>query len=210
MAEQSAKVALGLSNLSATRVLALNTTIVDSMTDNEAFATPTIDLKTLAQQGKAYREEETLISNEEARLKARRTANKAVLAELKRMLTTQGNYVNSVARGNRALIESAGMSAAAEPQPVGKLPTVGSLELAPGGAKGQVSVSWQAVPRKDGGNGYMVHSGPSPDKMTAKEYAHVASLTLKDQPSGQELWVCVQVLGKEPGDCCKPQAQMVP
>ena len=210
MAEQSAKVALGLSNLSVTNLLALNTTIVDSMTANPAFPAPTIDLKELAKHGKDYSDEETSIGNDLARLKARRTANRNVLTGLKRLLGIQGDYVNSMAQGSRALIESAGMTVAAEPQPKGKMATVTGLTLAAGGSKGQVRATWDAVARRGGGSGYLVYSGPSPDQMRAKEYAHVSSFTLTNQVSGTEVWVCVQALGKESGDCCKPTMQMVP
>lgn len=210
MSDQPAKVALGLGPLAPTDVLTLNSTIVGSMTDNDLFPAPTVPLEELSREAKAYSDEETAISNEEAKLKARRTANKGKLTDLKKMMTANGNYVNGVAQGRRAIIEAAGMPASAEPTPVGKLPTVKSLALTPGGAKGLVQAKWEAVSRKDGGAGYMVHHGPSPDNMTHKEYAHTASITLKGLPSGQEVWVCVQVLGKDPGDCCNPVPQMVP
>jgi hypothetical protein len=210
MAEQSAKVALGLTSLNPTDTLSLNSKIVGSMTKNQLFPEPKVALSDLEGRGKAYAEEETAISQDEAKLKARRTANKGKLDELKKLMGVQGNYVDGIAQGSRAIIESAGMPATAEPSPVGKLPTISGLRLSPGGAKGQVQARWDAVGQRSGGKGYMVHSGPSPDNMTHKEYAPTASCTLTGLPSGHDAWVCVQALGADSGDCCQPQMQMVP
>lgn len=210
MAEQPAKVALGLSALKGPATLTLTSTIVSSMTGNKNFLTPTVPLVDLTDGAKAYADEETDITNEEAKLKARRTANEGKLKVLKTMLTTQGSYVDGIAQGSKAVIESAGMPVAATPQAKGKLPKITGLRLSPGGAKGQVQANWDAIGRKYGGSGYMVYWGLTPDSMTHKEYAHTASLLFSNLPSGQDAWVCVQVLGKENGDCCQALPQMVP
>lgn len=210
MAEQPARVALGLTSLNPTDILSLNSKIVGSMTKNPLFPSPKVDLQDLDDRGKAYAEEETLISQEEAKLKARRTANKGKLDELKKLMAAQGNYVDGIAEGSRATIESAGMPASAEPTPVGKLPTITGLRLSPGGVKGSINGKWDAVPQRNGGKGYMVYSGPSPDNMTNKEYSPTNSCTIPNLPSGQDAWICVQALGTERGDCCKAVSQMVP
>jgi|GEM_PF-4686380 len=210
MAEQPAKVAMRLNGLNPTDILSLNSKIVGSMTNNLLFPSPRVELKDLDDRGKAYAEEETLISQEEAKLKARRTANKGKLDELKKLMGAQGNYVDGIAEGNRATIESAGMPASAEPTPVGKLPTITGLRLSPGGVKGSIQAKWDAVAQKSGGKGYMVYSGPSPDNMTNKEYSPTNSCTIPNLPSGQESWIRVQALGADSGDCCKAVSQMVP
>lgn len=210
MAEQPAKVAMRLTSLNPTDTLALTSTVTGSMKNNPLFPTPAVELQDLTDRSKTYADEEVAIAQDEAQLKARRTANKNKLTELKKQLGIQGNYVDGIAQGSRAIIESAGMPASAEPQPVGKLPTVKGLELSPGGAKGQVKAKWESVTQRSGGKGYMVHTGPSPDNMTNKEYSPTAVCILKDLPSGQLIWVCVQALGTDSGDCCQPQSQMVP
>ncbi|MDO7873512.1 hypothetical protein Q5H93_02125 [Hymenobacter sp. ASUV-10] len=211
MAEQPAKVALGLNSLNPSSIISLNATIVSSMTGNKLFTTPAVPLADMSTDAQDYQTEENEINAAEAQLKARRTANKGRLKKVEKNMTQQANYVNGIAQGSRSIIESAGMPASSEAQAKGKLPVVTGLQLSPGGARGQVDAKWGAVSKKKGSrDGYMVYFGPSPTNMTGKEFAHGSSFTIKDQPSGQDLWVCVQVLGKESGDCCNPMSQMVP
>lgn len=210
MSDQTATVALGLGALNPTGVLALNTKMNTAMTDNVLFQTPAVLLTDLVDRGLLYKKEEDDITNEETKLKTRRLLNKDKLTELKKLMTTQGSYVNTTAQGDRAVIESAGMPASAVPQPLGGLPKVVGLVLSPGGAKTQVQAKWDTVAKTLGCTGYMVYWGPSPDNMPNKEYTHTAALLLAGLPSGADSWICVQALGKDPGPCSDPVALMVP
>lgn len=206
------KVKLGLARLSPDGVVALATNIKTAMTGNANFATPN---PTLASLGTLITTASTKIATYNSALTAADTAladRDAAILALKAALTQEAAYVENVANGDAVKIESAGMGVRGLATPVGPLPQVMSLIVAPGANEGHLDVSWDPV---YGAAAYEVHTCAdpmAPGNWTYKLTAAKSNADMNTFTSGARIWTRVRAIGADnaPGPWSDPAVKTVP
>lgn len=135
-------VKLNLAQLSIPAKIELAQSIVTDMTGNAAFTTPVPPLAAVTAAANVLAEKA-----QEART-ARLAAVTATAEQddaavkLDGLLTQLGNYVETIANGNKDTIRSAGMSVRAEPTRATALPAPVIRKAEVGGQSGSVELTW--------------------------------------------------------------------
>ena len=207
-------VVLGLALLNLTQKISLTRLVVTKLTGNGDFPAPDPPLATLtiaADEADAARLEAEAAKNtwaEKIEIQNQKEKN------LDEVLTKEGKYVDLKADGDKAKIESAGMSASNQPAPV-HLGQVDGLSLTRGDSSGEVDAHWHSIKKA---TGYTVEiSTVAPDEhgiqpWTYYDHAGKSSITIKNRQSATILWVRVYALGSgdNKGAPSAPQFTIVP
>src|SRR5205085_7266703 len=107
------------------------------------------------------------------------------------ILSNEAKYVDVQAKGDKAIIESAGMAASSEATPVGTLPQVESLSLTRGDNPGSVDAHWHSVKKS---KNYTVQVTADPLGSAAwatRGNPTKSSITIDALTSGSKIWVQV-------------------
>lgn len=194
-----AKVKLGLFRLNVEQKITLGNNIKTAMTDNANFPSPN---PPLADYGALI----TTMSAKNAVVVALQSQVKAAMverddAELAFVAGTNqlAAHVDNIAKGNAAIIESAGMGVKATAAPIGQLPQVQNLVLSIGDNPGEVDGQWNAV---RGRSNYEIQQCTGDPTLETNwvlvKSASPSRVTLSDLTSGTRIWV--RVRAKAPKD----------
>lgn len=206
----TAKVALGLDDLSVDEKVTQFATIEQMMGSNSRFdkAVPALaDVRAKC---------DAMLAKQTARNQAKLVAEQATTelntaeGEYEKAATALAAYVESVAQGDKAVIQSAGMPAveASAGRPLGKLPAPEGLTATMGDEKGEVDAHWNPI---KGARAYAVSYGQSgPDNLTKHTVVTRSKAELTGLTSGQEVWVQVTAVGAEGGTPSQAVRCMVP
>ncbi|HEV7474506.1 MAG TPA: fibronectin type III domain-containing protein [Pyrinomonadaceae bacterium] len=190
------RIKLNFRQLSITDKIAKARQIIDSLTGNSAFATPT---PTLAAMNTAITELETAHAETQAARQAAKTKTSAQSAKedaLDKLISQLSAYVESVGGDNEELIRSAGMDTRAVGSVSTETPTQPSaLNATAGDHEGEIDLSWDTVA---GSRSYVLER--SPDPATASSWVHAgvstkSRTTIKGLTPGTRYWFRVASVG---------------
>jgi hypothetical protein len=169
--------------------------IVQEMTKNRKFNSPSPDLTTLtgaaasleaayntAQAARANAKEQTSIMNQ--RVKA-----------LETLVMQEASYVQSVSGGDKAVIESAGFGVRSEPTRIGQLEAPAHVKVTPGPTDGSVHLNWRKV---HGARAYNVERALDSDRGLEWVTVFSSSKTravVNSMHSGHRYWFRVAAIG---------------
>lgn len=208
----NAKVALSLAALTLDQKAALLITIITKMTGNVNFPTPDPKFPALTAASLAAVTQRNTRDTLYADAKQATTDLKALEANFDKLLTALAAYVENIAQGSKAIIESAGMPASADtgnrPDPQ-KLPAPEGLAVTMGDAAGEVDPHWHRV---KGAKAYEVHYGQhGPDTLDRQLTVVGSKAVLTGLTPGTEAWVVVYAVGTAGrGAASQPARCMVP
>ena len=118
-------------------------------------------------------------------------------AEVDRLATALGGYVDGVAKGDETIILSAGMSTKAAATPVGPLPAPSALGAAGGDMEGEIDLNWQPL---KGARSYTVVKSTTGNVANAGDWTPAATgtrskATVSGLVSGTRYWFRVAAIG---------------
>jgi hypothetical protein len=190
------KIILGLSHMSVAQKIPFLRNVIQMMTGNPKFPTPTPTLEDA---------QESLSALESAKAKADEA--KATSKEMTTLLNQQedatdlvitklANYVEVASNDNAAVIESAGFTPASKSKPVGELPAPQGVAASSGDNAGEIDVHWDFVKSS---KSYIVQINIV-DPLLEGEWKEKAlptksSVTLTGLVSGTRYWVRVAAVG---------------
>ena len=187
---------LGLRLLNALGIIALAKAIHNAINGNVNFATP----PSLSAFQTATNETETAVNDvaaAKANLATKVAIQEAKLKVLKDLMRAMAKYVDIIANGDKAIIESAAMTAGNQASPI-HLGQVENLSLSHGNDAGEVDTHWNMVAKSDN---YNIETSPTaPNNIGVAPWVHYAivsksSHTLTGFTSGSQLWVRVRANG---------------
>ncbi len=184
-------VKLGLRFLDVLGLVALARLINTQMTGNANFTTPDpplADITTAANKLEASAQKVAVKKQELAEAVAVQNTDAQAIKDV---LTDEGKYVDIKAKGDKAIIESAGMQASDEPAPVGEMPQVENLSLTHGDNPGEVDAHWNTVKKKDN---YTIQVTADPlgsAPWQTRGNPTKSSMTIDALTSGSKAWVRV-------------------
>ncbi len=185
---------LGLQTLSVADKIQFGRQIVQAMTDNPNFPTPT---PTLPKLSEGSLELEDAYNNAQAArqaAKARTSVQDDRAVELDWFITQMALYVESASDGDKAKIESAGFSVRNPATPVGALPAPVDLQVAPSEHAGTADASWKPV---RGAKAYAIERA---EDAPALDWAVIGTSTKKEATlnsmvSRSKYWFRVAAIG---------------
>lgn len=205
------KIALNIAKATAQEVVAKAVTIVNKMTGNPNFPTPTVDLANISSQVAALNqkigEQQTMYqSYHEKTLEVQ-----AFRDTLVKMIETQAAYVQVVSDNDEVLIAGAGFDVRQRSVPGGKLPATKKILLVEGLNYGEVSATWDPV---KGARSYVVEMSTDINNPDAWEYQTTTTkgkVVLSGLESGKRIWIRVAPVNSAgPGAYCDPATKTVP
>jgi len=169
--------------------------IVTALTGNTNFATPQpaiADIQAASQAlSDAYND-----ANATRQLSYTKTAiQNQKEAELDSILTSLGNYVDNVSKGDESIIKSAGLSTKAKATPVGVPVQVLNLSADSTATQGQIVLKWKTV---RGAKSYIVRQTTDisdAGKWTQDLVVTKAAATINNLKSGTAYWFQVAAVG---------------
>jgi len=205
-------VKLALRTLDVLGLIALARLIVTKMNLAAAtFVTPDPPLADITTAADKLAVSKAAVDSAKATLAEKAAIQNTDETALQDLVTSEGRYVDNRAKGDKAIIESAGMPASDEPTPVGELPQVANLSLTHGDNPGEVDASWNSVPKK---NNYTVQVTTDPIGSSAwvtRGNPTKSSMTIDALTSGTRAWVRVCANGTAgPGAFSDPATIIVP
>jgi hypothetical protein len=188
------KIKTGLSRLNAVQLVSKAQDIVDAMTDNTNFPTPTPALASITAKIEML---ETAIRKAQWRDKRFMAARNEQMVELKKMLMTLSEYVSITAQGDREVILSSGFGVAKEPEPITELRQPKNLGTILCKQEGRVKLNWDSVP---GALNYLVDmttTNPASGEASwsVAGYTSKSRFQIDNLPSGVKYWFRVRALG---------------
>jgi len=190
-------VKLGLKDLNILSLVALGRLIVTKMTGNANFATPDPPLADITAAAGNLEGSAQKVAVKKQELAEAVAVQNTHAQELKDVLTNEGKYVDIKAKGDKAIIESAGMQASDEPSPVGEMPQVENLSLTHGDSPGEVDAHWNPVKKK---KNYTIRVTADPlgsAPWQTRGNPTKSSVTIDGLTSGSKVWVQVCANGTE-------------
>jgi len=188
-------VKLELRALTVLEKIALANLMVTKMTGNANFTAPNptpdpplADLTTAANTLNTSKQAVDAAKTSLAQAVATQETDEKAVDDL---MTQEGRYIDNRAKGDKAIIESAGVGATDEPTPVGELPQVENLSLTHGDNPGEVDAGWNPVANK---KNYTVQVTDDPIGSTAwitRGNPTKSSITIDGLISGKKMWVRV-------------------
>ena len=188
---KNSNVALGLSKLSVLQLLATAKLIVKKMTGNTSFPAPDPPLADITTAANKLQGSSDEVAQAKKTLSQKVSLQTTDELALRALLTAQGNYVDNRAKGDKAIIESAGMSASEQGGPVGMMPQVDGLATTRGDNPGEVDAHWNPISKR---NNYIVQYTADPidnSKWETKGNPTKSSFTITELVSGSKIWVRV-------------------
>lgn len=190
------KAKLSLEDLTVTETVASATTVATKMTGNASFTTPVPSITDLTALRNAA---STLLAERDTLLADARELTVQLgdaLALLRDGLTEEANYVDGVAKGDPAIITSAGMAVSDDATPVGEMPKVELLQTTHGDEAGEVDLQWQPIRR--GLKSYVIEKSTAPDGSSPWVHAQVETrsrTSVKGLTTGTRYWFRVAGVG---------------
>lgn len=185
---------LGLNTLSVPDKIQFGRQIVQAMTGNPNFPTPTPALPVLTTGSDTL---ETAFNDAQAArqaAKAKTSVQDDNAAELDWIITQLANYVESASDGDKSKIESAGFSLRNPPLPIGELPAPTDLQVLPNEHAGSADISWKSA---YGARAFTVERAPDAPNLvwgvignSTKKQASFNSMV-----SGTKYWFRVSAIG---------------
>jgi len=187
-------VALGLGKLSTAEKIELGHTIVTAMTGNVNFILPNPKLIDVSAAILAL---ETAVFNVDSQGGGTLLTSimHAKERELEDLLTAEGNYVDSIAKGSETIILSAGMKTKKQSAPIGIPVQVQGMKASAGAQTGKILLKWSNV---KGGRAYIVYMSEdvnAPASWRVIGYPTAASFTAASLVAGSEHWFKVEAIG---------------
>ena len=115
---------------------------------------------------------------------------------LETLLTEEAGYVDGIAKGDAAIIKSAGMDVSSSSGPVGAMPKVEGLTATQGDSAGEIDLAWNPVKR--GLKSYTIEVSEDPAGQTGWSIAKVETRSKTIVPgliSGKRYWFRVSAVG---------------
>ena len=180
---ERAKIALGLSKLSVTALIEFIRSVIDGITGNAYFTTPK---PTLAALGTAANDLEEAQAKKKTLGLVNRN-NKRNAARL--LIAKEAMYVEEIADGDGAIIQSANMPLRKTPGPVSAPGQVRNVKLTDGNTVGQIYLTHKGAVGK--GNNYFGQYSLDPN-VAEKSWVELEStgklkVLIKDLPSGRRI-----------------------
>ena len=190
----SAKIALGLSELSPAEKVSFTEDRITSLNSNAGtFPQPNPSVPVLTQAKNNLDTRLKAIAQMESSLEAERAAAVTAEAELDANLEQTASYVENVAKGEASIILLAGFPLAQEPAPIGQLAPPQNLLGVATDLEGTTKLKWNGV---HGAKSYIVECATSPDgpwtqvTVTTRISCNAANLT-----PGTKYWFRVRAVG---------------
>lgn len=187
------KVALKLKSLTVLELLQQAKLIVTKMTGNANFATPDPPLLSITAAVA------TLQTSNDAVAAAKKTLSEKVAKQeldeqaLKDLLTYEGNYVDNRAKGDKVIIESAGMPSSDQGGPVGQLPAPTDFSATAGDMAGEIDLHWDGV---KGAKSYTIQLSVDTASLWVPAGTSTKSkFAAQGLVSGRQYWFKVAALG---------------
>lgn len=188
----NARVKLGLTNLSATELVAKAQGVHDAMTGNAHFATPVPTMPVLQTAIDALSAANAAVANNRGRAEYRERRTTEI--EVRGLLKQLGAYVQMTSGGDPEIIESSSFAVVKRGSPIGELPPPRNLGSRFTTMSGRVALKWD---REDGAEMHHVFMSTSSDPFnwvligaTSKSRFNVDSL----EP-GTIYWFAVTAIG---------------
>jgi hypothetical protein len=209
------KVKLGLKDLVISALISLARLIVSKMTLNPTFPAPDPALPAITTAADNLETAKALVDAKKNELAVAVADQDAKETALQDLLTKEAKYVELKSDGDQVKIESAGMSAYnTESGPVGTLPKVVDLQLTHGDEAGEVDCQWHPVKKRTNYTVQTTLTDPNDPASVWVTYATAptkSSISIKDQTSGQRIWIRVCANGSDgPGAFSDPNSIIVP
>lgn len=207
-----AKIKLNFRKLSVSEKIARARQIVDAMTDNPAFPTPTPALAQVTAAITAVEQANAQALEARALSKQRTAALEDVESDLIDEVTRLASYVESASGGRDDVILSAAMDVRAQGTIPSTPPTAPvNLTATTGDQDGEVDLSWNAA---QGAQSYIVQVSPNPPTDTSWTQAAVVTAskcTVENLTSGSKYWFRVRAVGAGgQGGWSDPTTKMAP
>ena len=188
------QIKLRLNRLSVPDKIQFGRQIVQAMTDNTRFPTPTPPLATLTTASDSLETAYNDAQNARQMAKAKTSMQDDQAAAVDLYLTQLANYVENASDGDKAAIESAGFSIRNPPTPVGPLPAPTDVQVAPSDHAGTADVKWNNV---FGARSYTIERAPDAPEL---DWGVVGNSTKKEaslnsMASGTKYWFRVAAIG---------------
>lgn len=187
-----AKIKLGLFRLNVEQKLTLGGNIKTAMTDNANFPSPNPALPAYGLLITTLGEKHAAVVALQSQIKTAMTERDVAELAFDAGTTQLASYVDNIAQGRVAVIESAGMGVKANAVPVGPLPQVQNLAITAGDSEGQVELQWDPV---HGAKGYEIQISSDPNVATGWQLVASCSgsrWSLEGLTSGQKVWLRVR------------------
>ncbi|MCZ4409103.1 fibronectin type III domain-containing protein [Cryomorphaceae bacterium 1068] len=185
----------GVASLSTKSLVLFTRKLINRMTGNTNFPTPTPDLADIQTKLDEF---VVLATEAEDGTKRDRVARDTVGKELKEMLRVLANYVAMVAAGDENIILSSGFDVRNEAEPAPPLTIPAALKALRSSHSGVVELDWDPVPNALTYRIMMTTSDPNlveaewtTGALTSKSKAEINNLT-----AGQYYWFKVQAVGR--------------
>jgi hypothetical protein len=188
------KIKTGLSKLNAVQLVSKAEEIVEAMTDNPNFATPSPALADIIVKGLQLK---SAINKSRWRDQRFITARNELTVELKSMLMLLSDYVSNTSEGSAEKILSSGFEIAKQAEPLPPLVQPSGLMTVLTKHEGRILLDWISV---TGALNYLVDM-TTVDPAAAEPDWKVAGYTSKSRfqvdnlPSGVKYWFRVRALG---------------
>ncbi len=182
------KVKLGLNNLSVTELIERAQQITTAMTGNPDFATPNPALTAVTAATNDVVAANNASNQARMESKAKTTALNDRVDTLRGMLTQLGSYVENIANGKEALIQSAGMDVKAARSASAAPGVVSGFEATTGDNDGEIDLSWNSL---DGASSYVVErslAGPPAAGWEHQATVTKSRMTANGLTSGTRYW----------------------
>ena len=169
--------------------------IVQEMSKNGRFNSPSPDLTTLAQAANSLESAYNAAQAARANAKEQTSVMNKKVNALENLVMQEASYVQSVSGGDKATIESAGFAVRTEPTRIGELDAPTLVKVAPGQTDGTVRISWNKV---HGARAYNIERAL--DSNRGLEWSNVYSSSktkaqVNSMQSGLRYWFRVAAIG---------------
>lgn len=185
---------LGLDGMPVPDKIQFGRQIVQAMTGNPNFPTPTPALPTVTGGSDALETAFNDAQNARQIAKSKTSIQDDQAASLDWIITQLASYVESASDGDKAKIESAGFSIRNPPVPIGELPAPADLTALPSEHSGTADVSWKSV---YGAKSYLIErAADAPNLNWGVIGASTKKQTsLNSMVSGTKYWFRVSAIG---------------
>lgn len=185
---------LGLSSMSVPDKIQYARQIIQAMTGNPYFTTPTPPLTEVSTDTDGLETYHNDAQTARSIAKSKTSLQDEQAATLDWTLTQLANYVERVSDGDKAKIESAGFSVRNPPMPIGELPAPVDVQVSPSEYPGSADISWK------GERGARVFSVERAEDAPVLDYKQIGTSTKKaasfnSMVSGKKYWFRVAAIG---------------
>ena len=182
--------------MSITEKIALGKKVIQMMTGNTNFTTPNPTLVAVQAQVDALETAKTNADAAKATSKQMTAIQNQEEDKLDAMLIKEASYVEVTADGDVAVIESAGLTPASKPTPIGELIAPQGLAVTSGDDAGELDSHWDKV---RGAKSYILQTN-SVDPLQESNWKEFmlptkSSAALKGLTSGTRYWIRVAAVG---------------